>query len=120
MFNQTLTKRQTVISSQLKKLANPMSQSKMATLVPEEGEDEPSAASKLAMNDEPDWWDQFVQDSDITDDQIRGLRQLRQQHLQAFKNLQLERKELNAEIGTFYRETQFSFSNQLVSSFHLF
>jgi len=134
MFNETLTKRQVVISTQLKKLASPIMQSKIASLdASEEGDDNNDAplaaatpnskahvtyasnthANSFAIDDEPDWWEQFVQDSDMTDDQIHQLRQLRHQHIEAYRNLQEERRELNAEIRTFYHETSFSFSHQL-------
>jgi len=123
MFYQTLRKRHSIFTNQVKKIVNPCIQAKISILDSTPGEEE-GGIIRQAIEDnkgregsedgDGNWWPQFVKDAAITDKQEAQIKQLRIQHNTAYHQLRARRSQLNKDIKDFYREKFFSFSSQLV------
>jgi len=123
MFYQTLRKRHSIFTNQVKKIVNPCVQAKISILDSTPGEEELANRQTDEKNkgeglpsEEGDlnWWSQFVKDAAVTDKQDAQIKQLRIQHNSAYYQLRARRSQLNKDIREFYREKFFSFSSQLV------
>lgn len=123
MFYQTLRKRHSIFTNQVKKIVNPCIQAKISILDSTPGEEELAplqGSGKGRDTPEPtedgegNWWLEFVKDAAITEKQSAQIKQLRVQHNTAYHHLRARRSHLNKDIKEFYREKFFSFSSQLV------
>jgi Spy/CpxP family protein refolding chaperone len=123
MFYQTLRKRHSIFTNQVKKIVNPCIQAKISILdsTPNEEGISQQQHNKARDINEPlsgdadgNWWVQFVKDAGITEKQEVQIKQLRTQHNSAYHQLRTRRSHLNKDIKDFYREKFFSFSSQLV------
>lgn len=122
MFYQTLRKRHSIFTNQVKKIVNPCIQAKISILDSTPGEEEGAirntedlkAKQEGSEDGDGNWWYQFVKDAVVTDKQEAQIKQLRIQHNTAYHQLRARRSQLNKDIKDFYREKFFSFSSQLV------
>lgn len=118
MFYQTLRKRHSIFTNQVKKIVNPCVQAKISILDSTPGDEgltnRGSPTDVEGEDGESNWWLQFVEDAAVTEAQDAQIKQLRIQHNTAYNQLRTRRCNLNKDIKEFYREKFFSFSSQLV------
>lgn len=127
MFYQTLRKRHSIFTNQVKKIVNPCVQAKISILDSGPSDDDRADEAPLRKGrqmfdfsahgvdeNEGNWWALFSKDAEVNEKQEAQIKQLRVQHNNAYQQLRARRNQLNRDIRDFYREKFFSFSSQII------
>jgi hypothetical protein len=101
LFFLAIEKRHTVANKEIDKLVNPLTQAKLATMGYVPAMENPIVSNISGPNGN-EWWAAYAQEARMTEEQARGIRELRERHWKLDTELRVERNALDKCIKDFF------------------